>query len=102
MATEKHTTAGEPAEAREMIEKAAEVGREYVEATSAAAISGLKAAFDLQSDAIAAGRVVADAAIGASRQLADQWAEAVREGQANATTLAETSAKLALKAFDTK
>jgi hypothetical protein len=45
---------------------------------------------------------VADAGIEASKQLADQWAEAVREGQAAATKLAETSARLALKAFETR
>jgi hypothetical protein len=102
MATEKATPGSEPTEARESIEKAAETGRAYVEATSAAALSGLKTAFDLQGDAIVAGRSVADAAVEASKQLADQWAQAVREGQAAATKLAETSAKLTLKAFEAK
>lgn len=100
MTTEK-TPKGEAVEAREAIEKAAEAGQAYVEATSAAAISGLKTAFDLQGDAITAGRAVADATIEASKQLTEQWAEAVREGQAATTKLAETSAKLALKAFET-
>jgi hypothetical protein len=101
MATEKEPKGGETLEAREAMERVAEIGREYVEATSAAAISGLKTAFDLQGDAIAAGRSVADATIEASKQLADQWAEAVREGQAATTKLAETSAKLAATAFKT-
>ncbi len=102
MATEKETPRGtEPIQANEMVEKAAEAGRAYVEATSAAALSGLKTAFDLQGDTIAAGRAVADATIDASRQLADRWTQAVGEAQAAATKLAETSAKLTLKALET-
>lgn len=56
-------------EAAGVIEQAAEAGRAYVEATSAAAIAGVKAGFELQAASL---------------------------------RLAETSAKLALKAFDTK
>lgn len=100
MATEKDTKSPEPVEAGKAIEKAAEIGRAYVDATNAAALSGLRTAFDLQGDAIAAGRTVADASIEASKQLADEWAQAVREGQAATTKLAEASAKLALKAFE--
>ncbi len=100
MTTERESKGG-AVETREAIEKAAETGRAYAEATSAAALSGLKTAFDLQGDAIAAGRAVADATIEASKQLADQWGEAVREGQAAATKLAETSAKLTLRTLET-
>ena len=101
MATEKETTPG-AGEAREIVGKAVEAGRAYAEAAGTAAVAGLKTAFALQGDAIAAGRAVADATIDASRTLADRWTAAVREGQATATELAESSARIALRTFDTK
>ena len=101
MTTEKGTRA-EAVEAREAIDKAAGIGRAYVEAASAAALAGLKTAFDLQGDAIVAGRAVADATIEASKHFADEWAQAVRDGQAAAAKYAEASAKLAVSALDTR
>lgn len=84
MVTEKETTGGEAAQAREILEQAAAAGREYVAAANAAALSGLKSAFELQSDTIAA------------------WTKAVRTGQAEATKLAAASATLVERAFQPK
>jgi hypothetical protein len=92
----------EGVEPRELIEKATEAGKEYTASVSAAGLAGLSSAFELQNSAIAAGRSVTDASIAASKAFADQWTKAVREGQAQATKLAEASVQLVERTFETK
>jgi len=74
----------EGVEPRELIEKAAEAGKEYAATVNAAAIAGLASAFELQNTTMAA------------------WTKAVRDGQAQATKLAAASVQLAERTFDSK
>ena len=85
------TEKAETLEPTELIEKATQAGKEYAATVSAAAMAGLASAFDLQN-----------AGIQASRTFADQWATSLREGQAQATKIAEVSVQLVGRAFDTK
>jgi hypothetical protein len=83
MATTKETT-GEAIQYGEAFEKASEAGREYAQAVGGIALSGLKTAFELQNDTIAA------------------WTRSVQAGQVQATNLVEASTKLIERTFETK
>lgn len=102
-ATKKDTIGTDQGEAaREMIEKGAAAGREYTAAVGAATVAGLRTAFDIQNSFIAAGRSLADATVLANAKLADKFVETVKANQAEATKLAEASAKLATDALEVR
>lgn len=86
--------------AREMIEKGSAAGRQYAAAVSAAAVAGLRSAFEIQNSFIAAGRSVADATVAANAKLADRVVETIKTGQVEATKLAEAGARLATDTLD--
>ncbi|MGH2500543.1 MAG: hypothetical protein ACRDF0_10710 [Candidatus Limnocylindria bacterium] len=99
--TTKKRTAADPSEgSRELIDRAAEAGRTYAQAWESASLAGLRTAFDLQNEAIAAGQTIAGAVSEASRKMGDDWAEAVREGQTETVKLAQAGAKLVERTFD--
>lgn len=97
----KQGTQRDPAErTQEIIEKGAVAGQAYAKAANDAALAGLRQAFVLQNEALAAGQAVAAAAFEASQAFTNQWTEAVRQGQAETTKLAQAGTALVEKALD--
>jgi hypothetical protein len=68
----------------------------------AAAVAGLRTAFDVQNSFIAAGRSLADATVIANAKLADKLVENVKAGQTEAAKLAEAGAKLATDTLEVR
>ncbi len=99
--TKKYTIGTDPGEtAHEMIEKGAAAGRHYTAAVGAAAVAGLRTAFDIQNNFMAAGRSVADATVLANAKLADKLAETIKASQVEATKLVEASAKFSTETLE--
>lgn len=102
-AATKQSAQRDPAElTQEIIEKGAIAGQAYAKAATDAALAGLRQAFVLQNEALAAGQAVAAAAFEASQGFTTQWTAAVRQGQAETTKLAQAGTALIEQTLDAR
>lgn len=105
-AAQSKRTPTQGAEVRETVDslfdESVATAREYATVASASMLGGIKAAFAIQEVGLAASREVLTASIDGTKSLIDAWADTLRTGQAAATRLATSGAKLVEDSLPTR